>query len=73
MHKLRILWYLMAGLVRGPLRTRDELDAWQRRRLRLFARRVLKRSPFYRRYVIDGEVDWSTIPVMTKTDRKSVV
>lgn len=68
MHKLRILWYLMAGLVRGPLRTRDELDAWQRKRLRLFARRVLKRSPFYRRYVIDGEVDWSTIPVMTKTD-----
>lgn len=66
MHKLRILWYLCAGLFQPKLRTRAHIDAWQRKQLRHVARTVLAKSPYYSHYVRDGNVDLSAIPVMTK-------
>ncbi|MBU3742726.1 MAG: adenylate synthase [Candidatus Kapabacteria bacterium] len=66
MHKLRVLWYLLVDALRRPLRTRADVEAWQKRRLRRFARRVLAKSAYYRPYVRGGEVDLSTVPVMTK-------
>lgn len=66
MHKLRILWYLLAGYVRRPLRTRAHVEAWQRKRLQRFAKKVLTKSPYYRTYVQNGQLDMSALPVMTK-------
>lgn len=66
MHKLLILWFLLVGYLKRPLGTRADIEAWQRKRLQRFAKKILTKSPYYRRYLQDGQLDMSALPVMTK-------
>jgi putative adenylate-forming enzyme len=60
--------YLRTGWLARRFRTRDALLAWQDRQVQQFLKRILPRSPFYRRRFAGLDLKrWRTLPVIEKS------
>jgi putative adenylate-forming enzyme len=68
MFKLKVLFYWARYLFRPALRTRKDVEAFQARQIRRFERKTLRHSEFYQRFFTAKGLDWSSIPVITKTE-----
>jgi len=68
MFKPKVLFYWARYRWRPMLRSREALDAFQARRIRRFEQKTLRHSVFYQRYFTATGMDWSSVPVITKTE-----
>lgn len=63
----RILWHYWQAKYGRYFRSREQLQAWQHRRVRQFLHQVVPKSPFYQTYYqgLDFQ-DWQRFPVINK-------
>ncbi len=64
--KLKVLYYLLSILLRKKLKNRAELEKYQQKKLALFAKNVLAKSPFYAKYFENKNFNWHAVPLMSK-------
>ncbi|HMP28299.1 MAG TPA: adenylate synthase [Saprospiraceae bacterium] len=64
--KLKIIYYWFRMLLAKNIKSRAELQYYQVKRLQLFGKRTLQKSPYYKRYLKNGVLDLSNMPQISK-------
>lgn len=65
---MKVIRALILSVLRKKFTDRVELSRFQQRKIKSFERNVLSRSDYYRKYFVNGSVDWERIPVITKRE-----
>lgn len=65
--KLKIVYYWLRFFFTRKLTNRDEIAAFQAKKLQTFAKQVLSKSRFYLPYFNGKEFMWDLVPIMNKT------
>ncbi|TAH19243.1 MAG: adenylate synthase [Cytophagales bacterium] len=66
--KLKILIYWLQILLLPKFRSRKAIDDFQKKRMNVFAKKILTKSKFYRAFMLNGQFDWQAVPQITKTE-----
>lgn len=64
--KLKVVYYWLLYSLRRPFRSRAALSSFQDKKLRTFARRTLRKSTYYQPFFKEEDLDFNTIPLLTK-------
>lgn len=68
MFKLKIIYYYLGIVLRGKFNDRIRLESWQQRKLKSFTKKILIKSAFYKRFIVNGSLNLNTIPIIEKSE-----
>jgi len=66
--KFKIIYYWLKVAARSGFHTREKLEAYQHKKLNVFAKNVLTHSSYYKQYCNHTSITWNEIPQISKTE-----
>ncbi len=66
--KLKIVRYWLQILLAPKLKSRDEIEKLQAKRLKDFVQKTLSQSVFYRAFNTNNDFDWDAVPQISKKE-----
>lgn len=66
--KFKIIYYWLKIILRGPFKSREDLERFQGKQLTTFVTQTLCKSRFYKKYFVEKILDWARVPIISKTE-----